>query len=302
MNNGFRQRIKRIKKHLVQCGYTQRASDETRAALLVKLNQVQEARRALRRRVIVTKSVWSSKASTRHFFRRICTKIGDNTIPTLVSRVQGSQVERHDKPNLLAESWESIFNGKIAAPESIPAYVDRLAKRWGESDLADIDTAFTETEVEAAIKRCKRGKACGPDELGNEWYRDNMSDLVPILTKLFNICMTEAQHRRPLMKRTSLVLARGGDTSNPLNYRPIALLNTDYKIFTRILAWRVRRHITKLVHENQSGFIPGRNIHANIDLYEAAKIVCSSNEGLEQAQVLMLDFAKAYTTHWIEPS
>ncbi|KAE8894268.1 hypothetical protein PF005_g3023 [Phytophthora fragariae] len=62
---------------------------------------------------------------------------------------------------------------------------------------------------------------------------------------------------------------------------------------TRILAWRVRRYIADLVHSTQFGFVPGRTIHEAIDLLEAAKEQCRGG-GLTQAQVLLLDFAKAY--------
>ena len=35
------------------------------------------------------------------------------------------------------------------------------------------------------------------------------------------------------------MLYKKGDREDPRNYRPITLLNTDYKIFTRILAKRM---------------------------------------------------------------
>ncbi|GMF10854.1 unnamed protein product [Phytophthora lilii] len=89
-------------------------------------------------------------------------------------------------------------------------------------------------------------------------------------------------------------ISKGRNTSDPLNYRPIALLNSDYKVFTRILAWRLRRHLTKLVHSTQFGFTPGRTIHEAIDLFEAAKVLCLRAPALVNAQVLLLDFAKAY--------
>lgn len=37
-----------------------------------------------------------------------------------------------------------------------------------------------------AIKKCHRGKAHGPDELGNDWYRTYVAELTPLLTRLFN--------------------------------------------------------------------------------------------------------------------
>ena len=40
------------------------------------------------------------------------------------------------------------------------------------------------------------------------------------------------------------------------NYRPITLLNSDYKIMTRILAKRMLSIVTQFVSDNQIGFVP----------------------------------------------
>jgi len=44
----------------------------------------------------------------------------------------------------------------------------------------------TEDEVARAIGTSKPGKTCGPDRLGNDFYRDFSTCLVPILTFLYN--------------------------------------------------------------------------------------------------------------------
>ncbi|GMF21500.1 unnamed protein product [Phytophthora fragariaefolia] len=179
-------------------------------------------------------------------------------------------------------------------PDNMSTFIGKYSQDWQKVDLAELDGASTEAEVTVATARCKAGKACGPDLLGNEWYKDHAKMLTPILTRLFNDCLDNGHTPSSFLEAYIFSIGKGGDTSNPLNYRPIALLNADYKIFTRILAWRVRKFILKLVNRRQCGFVPGRTIHEVIDMLEAAKEICKENGELTEAQVLLLDFAKAY--------
>ena len=48
------------------------------------------------------------------------------------------------------------------------------------------------------------------------------------------------------------------------NYRPITLLNTDYKLLTKVLAIKLMNHIPAMIHPNQAGFIPNCSIFDHI--------------------------------------
>jgi hypothetical protein len=41
------------------------------------------------------------------------------------------------------------------------------------------------------------------------------------------------------------------------NYRPITLLNTDYKTMTRAIAKKLGKVAPFLIHPDQAGFVPG---------------------------------------------
>ena len=47
-------------------------------------------------------------------------------------------------------------------------------------------------------------------------------------------------------------------------WRPISLLNTDYKIMTKCIATRLKNNLIKIISKSQSGFIKGRYIGDNI--------------------------------------
>ena len=56
------------------------------------------------------------------------------------------------------------------------------------------------------------------------------------------------------------------DQTEISNYRPITLLNTDYKLLTKVLAQQLLENIEHMVHPDQAGFIPKRSIFNNIRL------------------------------------
>jgi hypothetical protein len=59
------------------------------------------------------------------------------------------------------------------------------------------------------------------------------------------------------------LLPKKGDFKDIRNYQPIPLVNTDYKIFTRIVNRRIMCFASNLINEFQLGFIPGRYIAEN---------------------------------------
>src|ERR1700761_8890404 len=76
------------------------------------------------------------------------------------------------------------------------------------------------------------------------------------------------------------------------NYRPISLLNTDYKIFTKALTIKLARIAPDLIHPAQAGFVPGRHIYDQIWL---TKRIIELAEATEQNGIIVaLDQEKAY--------
>ena len=76
------------------------------------------------------------------------------------------------------------------------------------------------------------------------------------------------------------------------NYRPITLLNTDYKLMTKTLATQLTSHAGQLLHPDQTGFIPNRSIFDPIRL---AETMCSYGDYMEEnGAIVALDQEKAY--------
>ena len=83
-----------------------------------------------------------------------------------------------------------------------------------------------------------------------------------------------------------------GDHRYLENWRPITLLNSDYKIIATALATRLQSVIGEIVNEDQTGYIKNRlsafNIRITIDIIEFMKRKCIDGA------IMIADFSKAF--------
>jgi hypothetical protein len=78
------------------------------------------------------------------------------------------------------------------------------------------------------------------------------------------------------------------------SWRPLSLLNTDYKILAKALANRLQNVITCLVNNDQSGYVKGRYIGQNIRTI--ADIIEYTTRYEQTGMIVLLDFEKAFDT------
>ena len=52
------------------------------------------------------------------------------------------------------------------------------------------------------------------------------------------------------------LLFKKGDARDPRNYRPITLLQTDYKILAKVMANRLKKTVHTIFSKEQVGFVP----------------------------------------------
>ncbi|KAF1336803.1 reverse transcriptase, partial [Globisporangium splendens] len=308
ITNSYRQRIARLQAKLDTIPCADRSASGPRPGEQGVEPEGQTTVAQLRRAIADCKTKWQRAKkqallrdhsyhptrSSQHFFRRVSTKFMDNTIYTLGGRASHGPNRSRELADDMMRGWRATMQQTPCKPDKIRCFLEGVSGGDNHVDLSSICAPIQEDEVKLAIRKCQRGKAHGPDELGNDWYRDCVTDLVPLMTTLFNTWLARGVIPSSFGAAHVQCIKKSRTSATPLEHRPIALLNSDYKVFTRIFATRLRPMMPLLVHAKQAGFVPGRYITTVIDTLNAAKAAANSNPALRRALALLLDFAKAY--------
>jgi hypothetical protein len=90
----------------------------------------------------------------------------------------------------------------------------------------------------------------------------------------------------------TLLEKKGKDRLNIANWRPITLLNIDYKLLTKTLGQRLKTVFPGLIHKDQNGFVPGGSIFYSSHTIRDILFYCKK-ENIELI-LLALDYSKAF--------
>lgn len=172
-----------------------------------------------------------------------------------------------------------------------------------EKDIRGIDEGFKSicdqrislAEVQSCIGSLKDNKSPGSDGLINEFFKIFGESVAPFLVAVFEEAIDKGELpptlRQGLIK---LIPKPKKDKLSIENWRPISLLNNDAKIFAMIFAKRLKLGLDDLIGEEQSGFMPGRNICNNIRLI--LDMIDYNDYISDDSFVLFVDFYKAFDT------
>lgn len=179
------------------------------------------------------------------------------------------------------------------------------AKVSAEQKLA-LREQITRLDVQESLRLSANYKAPGLDGIPYEVWKTLNSrfetdarnekptfDVLTVLQRVYNDIESHGMTAGTGFSQSWMCpLYKKNDRSDIANYRPISLLNTDYKIFTKALTIKLAKIAPDLIHPSQAGFVPGRHIYDQIWL---SKLIINLAEATDQDGVIIaLDQEKAY--------
>ena len=136
-------------------------------------------------------------------------------------------------------------------------------------------------------------KTPGSDGFTIEFYRFFWPAIGPIMVDSFNYAFKNGEmsisQKRGII---SLIPKKDKDKKYLKNWRPISLLNNDYKIVTKALALRLEKVLPTIISANQTGYVKGRYIGESIRII--TDMMSFTKKKNIPGLAVFLDFEKAF--------
>ena len=158
--------------------------------------------------------------------------------------------------------YEQLYN---ASTVKLFNLTNNTEVKVAERDLDKLNQCITYNEMDRAVKKLKKGKTPGGDGLTAEFYCFFWTEIKHILYQVFEYAL-ECQ-QLPMSARRGIISLIPKKNRNLLlvkNWRPLTMLNLDYKILANILSERIKRVLNYIISDDQTGFMAGRHIASTI--------------------------------------
>ena len=205
----------------------------------------------------------------------------------------------HTKNDILNEEvrfYKTLYTSNIdEQSEEVTHTFDKFFtdNKHDGNQVDDMDITFEEENILTVINSFATNKSPGSDGLPIEFYKCFWSHIKePLLANYRNILINKELSITQKQGVISLIPKKDKDPKKLKNWRPITLLNTDYKILTKHIAEYLKYYLNDLIHNNQKGFLSGRYIGENIN--NATSIIEYCKHTNTDALLIFLDYNKAF--------
>jgi len=188
--------------------------------------------------------------------------------------------------------YKKLFSSESCNLNEAKNLLKNVDSKLDENDNLILDSPISFEECENVLKEMKNGKSPGSDGITAEFYKQYWpvigSQFLEVINEIYSTnSLCDTQKRGVLT-----LLHKKGERELLSNWRPITLLNVDYKIIAKVMSSRLKKILPKIIHPDQRAFITGRNIGECVRLTK--DIIEYAEESDLEGAIIFLDQEKAF--------
>ncbi|KAL0006672.1 hypothetical protein SO802_008174 [Lithocarpus litseifolius] len=231
--------------------------------------------------------------NTKYFHSQATRRHRRNKVEGIRDEEGNWREKQNDVAEVLVEYFKGLFtaselNGSQEVLSSIPTIIDEEMNTMLGQD-------FSEQEVAASLKQMAPLKAPGPDGMPPRFYQHFWGTVSHDVTSSILAWLNSGTLPTPLNHTFIALIPKIHNPEHAHQYRPISLCNVLYKIYSKVLANRLKKLMPHIITEHQSAFTKDRLISDNIlvafETLHSLKNYKSTSHGF---MALKLDMSKAY--------
>lgn len=229
---------------------------------------------------------------TRYFFRLEQKRAGKNFFESLVDQNGVEKSSQSDLESILVDFYRRLFSKDSLDMQIQTELIDGLEFSLNDLEREQCEGLFTKEELFSALQGLQTGKSPGSDGLPTEFYLtfwDSLADvLVLVFNEHFGLGILSDSQRESLLR----LIHKKDERNLAKNWRPISLLNTDYKLASKVITEGLKTVMPSIVHHDQTCSVPGRSIFSNLQLIRDVLDMIDKTD--ETGILVTLDQEKAF--------
>ena len=236
-------------------------------------------------------TIWETKKRTRT----------DNNLAYETITEEGTIITDPQKTKEhIADYFEDLYQARPGTPEyeTWTNHIEKtVEKALQAADQQEKETEnITHKELNKAIKKLKRKKSLGPDEIPNETFIEANKETREIFRTALNRIHEKEEIPESWQLGHILRLYKGkGIKGKCSNERGITLASNPGKLYERIINKRVKKQVQ--LTEAQAGGIPGSATCDHLIILD--QTIQEIREEKKTAYIIFLDVQKAYDKAWL---
>ena len=148
--------------------------------------------------------------------------------------------------------YTDLFSQEHIDIESQRTLFSYVSSRLSEPEQASCEGPLSLAEASEALRLSNRNKTPGPDGLSVEFYAHFWRQLGEILISVFNVAIVKRDLPASMKASVTRLVHKKDDKRNLKNWRPISLLNVDYKICSKAISLRLSKVLGSIVDPDQT--------------------------------------------------